>query len=116
LLANGARPVDTAELRLICARAQRLIPPQPLVTGFDPEFYNAHYPDVATALANGTRSELEHYIHAGIREQRQPFAFNTTAYLRSHPDAVIEIAQGYFGSPFHHYMQHGRHKGYSPAG
>jgi hypothetical protein len=52
---------------------------------FDPDWYLAQYPDVASAGLD----PAEHYLRFGVHEGRDPGPlFNTDAYLRDHPEAV----------------------------
>jgi hypothetical protein len=63
---------------------------------FDPAWYLARYPDVASAGAD----PAEHYLHRGAREGRDPSpAFNTKEYLDKHPE--LDVART---NPLVHFM------------
>jgi glycosyltransferase involved in cell wall biosynthesis len=52
---------------------------------FDPRFYLATYPDVASRKTNS----LSHFVQIGASEKRNPHVlFDTAWYLRSNPDVV----------------------------
>lgn len=72
-------------------------------TEFDPAYYLAAYPDVA---ASGV-DPLDHYLHAGAGEGRNPNeAFDALGYLATNPDVAASGAD-----PFHHYLTRGRAEG-----
>ena len=82
-----------------------------LVGGFDPIYYLGKNPDVA---AEGC-DPLEHYLHFGWREGRDPSAeFSTKGYLSANPD--VERAGV---NPLLHYREHGlseRRRGWQKPG
>ncbi len=114
-LARLARPIETGELKQICQRAAALHPPQVLLGGFDPDFYELKYADVAAQVAAGMRSSLHHYLHAGFRQGRQPCAFDQSFYVAMYPDAAMAVAEGHYRDPMHHYQAVGHAKGYRPT-
>jgi GT2 family glycosyltransferase len=70
---------------------------------FDPDFYLARYPDIASAGLD----PLDHFVLHGMQEGRQPSAvFDPALYLKLNPDvaAAGEI-------PILHYIRHGRADG-----
>jgi hypothetical protein len=114
LLETASRPVGVAELRAICQRARLRAPRQPRVFGFDPQFYLKRYPDVGAHLGPDLPSALEHYIHAGFRENRLPVDFDSAFYVSAYPQAAMAVAEGHFTDPLEHYMALGAPNGYSP--
>ncbi len=111
---TSLRAVTVEEVRGLCSRAAALIGPRPLLSGFDPEFYAAANEDVGSALNQGLRSALHHYLHAGFREGRMPFAFDPSYYASFYPDAAMAIAAGHYTGPLQHYLAVGRGLGYRP--
>jgi hypothetical protein len=115
LLATHARLASALEVRQICERASLIWPNQPLLRGFDSEYYVTRYADIAAGLANGSlNSALEQYIHDGFRQGREPLKFDGNFYVTSYPDAAMEIAEGRYAGPLDHYLAIGRSKGYAP--
>lgn len=113
--------------------------PHPL---FDPEFYQAAYPDIS----DYPLSSFHHFIHWGIREKRQPNPlFDPVYYAACNPDVLIEdsvdhyfrfgcwegrnphplfdsafyirehpSAAGEMENPLLHYLEHGHRPEFSP--
>jgi hypothetical protein len=113
-LLGQARLVDTTELDAILRRARSLTVPIARLMAFDSDFYVHRYPDVADALQHGLRSALQHYLHSGFRENREPFRMDMAFYANMYPDAAMAIAEGHYADPFHHYLAAGRALGYQP--
>jgi len=64
---------------------------------FDPAWYRATYPDVATAIAEGkVPDEITHFIHFGYLENRRPRAFDvdTRWYEATYHDVAAAIRSG----------------------
>ncbi len=73
---------------------------------FDPDFYLALNPDVATSPTD----PLSHFVEFGWREGRDPNAFfSTSTYLEENPDVANAGV-----NPFYHYVAAGRSEGRSP--
>ena len=70
---------------------------------FDEAWYLAEYTDVASEGAD----PVEHYLHHGAAERRNPSpVFNTQFYLESNPDvAATEL------NPLVHFVQYGKTEG-----
>lgn len=68
-------------------------------TALDPDFYLGVYDDVAEAGID----PVQHYVHGGWREGRDPAPwFSTSLYLAENPDiAALGL------NPFAHYLAHG---------
>jgi hypothetical protein len=65
----------------------------------DPSWYAARYPDVAAANLD----PLQHYIHFGVNEQRDPNRFFDNAWYQTHYRDVAESGM----NPLLHYLQFG---------
>lgn len=115
MLGEMARPASTAELHELRARAASLFPRLPLLSGFDENFYLAIYPDVAQAIPHLVGSGLEHYNRYGFYDGRYPLILDPGFYAGMYPDAAMEIAEGRYANPLHHYQAMGRAKGYLPV-
>lgn len=73
---------------------------------FDPEWYLAAYPDVASALPpNPTADDVrQHYVDEGRRLGHAPnMFFDETWYLARYPDAAAAVRSGQVGSGYEHY-------------
>ncbi len=76
-------------------------------TGFDPQFYLLHNPDVAAAGVD----PYQHYLIVGWKQGRDPNQFfSTTGYLNANPDVK---AAGV--NPLLHYDQFGWKEGRDPS-
>ncbi|KMO39894.1 hypothetical protein VQ03_14915 [Methylobacterium tarhaniae] len=89
----------------------RMPTPPALIGGFDPIYYLGENPDVA---AEGC-DPLDHYLHFGWREGRDPSAeFSTRGYLSANPDVARAGV-----NPLLHYREHGlaeRRRGWQKPG
>ncbi|KAB1068193.1 hypothetical protein F6X53_31800 [Methylobacterium soli] len=85
-----------------------------LIGDFDADFYLARYADVAAAVPAGhvpASFALEHYLHYGASEMRNPnAAFDTAFYLAQNPDVAASGA-----NPLLHYQEVGWHEGRNPS-
>ena len=82
------------------ARAERLVRRSQL---FDPAWYLAEYPDVASSGLD----PLRHFLSRGRREGRNPSAaFDTADYMKRYPD----VARAGM-NPLVHYLRRGRREG-----
>jgi hypothetical protein len=100
----GARPAAKVEAPApaICPETARAA----VAAAFDPAFYLAVNPDVATS----GMAPLEHFLATGWREGRDPCAaFSVQDYLENNPD----VAQSGL-NPFAHYLIAGRAEGRRP--
>jgi hypothetical protein len=101
--------------------ATRMIVAKPLLrylekAGLDDSLYLKMYPDVRTAVEEGTlNSGLEHFVAFGLTEGR---TFHFTAarwpeerYLRENPDVGAAVAAGQFISGLEHFVRFGRLEG-----
>jgi hypothetical protein len=80
---------------------------------FDEPYYRATNPDIAAEIdAGALPSGQYHYETCGFAEGRGAFAFDRAKYCREHPIAAVEIAQGDFWDPEHHWLEVGRARGY----
>lgn len=87
----AAAPVDVSFIRQVVVKA------------FDPAYYTSTYPDIASAGID----PLDHFLHAGWREGRNPSSdFDTKYYLAVNQD----IASGGL-NPFWHYLVAGKAEG-----
>ena len=76
--------------------------------GFDPDFYQQTYPDVAALAAFGINTRL-HYDNFGWKEGRDPNAlFDTSGYLHTYQDVA---AAGV--NPMEHFLSFGIQEGRS---
>ena len=83
---------------------------------FDPDWYVAHYDDVAPAIAEGGAADAwAHYVSIGRAAGRPPCAFDETWYLSRYPDVVRAIEKGACASALHHYLNAGRREGRAPV-
>jgi hypothetical protein len=83
---------------------------------FDEPYYRATNPDIAAVIdAGGLPSGRYHYESCGFAEGRGAFPFDRAKYCREHPVAALEIAQGEFWDPEHHWLEVGRARGYRAA-
>ena len=84
---------------------------------FNEAYYLQANPDVAAAVAAGQfDSGLDHFIHFGNREWRNPSPlFDQTWYLEHNPDVADGIASDQFNSPFDHFLQFGNREGRDPS-
>lgn len=81
---------------------------------FDPAWYRATYPDVATAIAEGkVPDELTHFIHFGYLENRRPRAFDVDPlwYEQTYQDVADAIRAGAVADARSHF----NHSGYFEA-
>jgi len=82
---------------------------------FDEAFYTTQHPDVQEAIETGHLPDgMSHYRMAGYDEFRVPFALDKIFYTRSYPLAAMEIGQGDYTDPWHHYVEVGQFRGYLP--
>ena len=80
---------------------------------FDEAFYRAAHPDIAGAIEAGhLPSGRYHYETCGFDEGRAAFALDRAAYCRRYKVAAMEVAQGDFWDPEHHWIEVGRARGY----
>jgi hypothetical protein len=100
----------------LAALLHRVPPPrreQLFRAAFQEPFYRASNPDIAAAIeAGGLPSGKYHYDACGFAEGRGAFPFDRGKYCREHPVAALEIAQGEFWDPEHHWLEVGRARGY----
>jgi hypothetical protein len=83
---------------------------------FDEAFYRIRHPDIGEAIETGDLPDgLWHYRLAGHDEFREPFALDKIFYTRTYPLAAVEIGQGDYTDPWHHYVEVGRFRGYLPV-
>ena len=76
---------------------------------FDPEFYEASYPDVKNAISKTNKylNLFHHFIQEGIYENKTPLAdFDSDFYVKSNPDLHDSIGNGNF-SPIQHFLYYG---------
>jgi hypothetical protein len=104
ILLSDLSLMSSPELEAFMERARVNWPRQPRLSGFDPSFYCASYPDVANRLDQGYSSALEHYIKEGFSSGYKPLAFNGLSYIEAHPDAAMLIAQGVYANPLEHFL------------
>ena len=84
------------------------------LAAFDEIYYRRTYDDVAMAIAAGDLPDGRyHYEMCGFDEGRVGFALDGAAYCRDHPIAAVEIANGDYWDPAHHWLSTGRARGYS---
>ena len=95
---------------------KRVPPPRqkPLfLQAFDEAFYQAVYPDIAAAVADGHLPNGRHHFDSvGFDEGRSAFALDRAWYCRNYPIAALEIAQGDAWDVDQHYLETGRARGY----
>ncbi len=83
---------------------------------FDEAFYLQTYWDVRGAKDSGTiPSGFEHFVRVGHRELREPFRLDRAWYCRRYPLAGLELSQGSHLNCYHHYLDVGAERGYSPV-
>jgi hypothetical protein len=85
----------------------------PYCAAFDEHFYRASHADIAAAIDAGQLpSGRHHYETCGFDEGRIAFALDRAAYCQDYPIAALEIAQGAYWAPEHHWLECGRARGY----
>ncbi|GBQ77816.1 hypothetical protein AA14337_0930 [Acetobacter malorum DSM 14337] len=105
---------DTAQKILSDSRSSWA--PQPIVNGFEEDFYIQSNKDVDSKLYITELSALQHYIHIGYQAKVTSKAFDEQFYLRRYPDAAYEVGVGKFATLFDHYIKKGQHLGYVGKG
>ena len=86
-----------------------------LLAFFDEAFYRQKYEDVDQSIASsGFPSGRHHYEHHGMYEGREPFRLDMAWYVTRYPLAAMEIGQGDFLNPHHHFVAVGHARGYLP--
>ena len=86
------------------------------VAVFDESFYLSSYPDVQRVVAlGGMKSGLEHFIRFGFSEHRDPLFVDTEWYVRTYPQAAVELGQGDYEDPVQHYVEVGMLHGFAPC-
>ncbi|HST74732.1 MAG TPA: glycosyltransferase [Acetobacteraceae bacterium] len=76
---------------------------------FDPDFYRARYPEVATAIAAGEwRAAIEHYLRNPTPTRFDPLAwFSEEFYLARYPDIAVAVAAGRLRNGYWHFLTDG---------
>lgn len=85
---------------------------QPIVNGFEEDFYVQNNKKVDSRLYVTELSALQHYIHIGYRLNIKSKAFNEKFYRQRYPDAAYEVGVGKFSTLFEHYIKKGQTLGY----
>ena len=83
----------------------------------DEQWYLAQYPDVAEAIAKGTKtSATQHFIDNGYFENRLLFLIpvNETWYFTNYPDVAASVRKGTESSAQAHFMRSGYREGRLP--
>ena len=92
-------------------------PNQIAVFVVDEQWYLAQYPDVAEAIAKGTKtSATQHFIDNGYFENRLLFLIpvNETWYFTTYPDVAASVRKGTESSAQAHFMRSGYREGRLP--
>ncbi len=86
------------------------------VDGFDEQYYLAHNPDVAAAVASGQiASGFQHYLLYGAREGRSPTPdFDASYYLAQNPDVAAAMAANPGFNPLLHFVTTGQREERDP--
>ena len=83
----------------------------------DEQWYLAQYPDVAEAIAKGTKtSATQHFVDDGYFENRLPFLMpvNETWYFTNYPDLAASVRKGTEPSAQEHFIRSGYREGRLP--
>lgn len=98
----------------ILTRSKNQWPSQPIVKGFDPDYYIQENKMVDSRLYINEASALQNYLHGGYQQHLMPQKFDQDFYMIQYPDAAFEVGLGYFINLFDHYLKKGQHLGYLP--
>ena len=94
----------------------RLPPPRQKPTylaAFDDNFYRQTHRDVAQAILEGhLPNARHHYETCGFAEGRAGFHLDRAWYCKEYPIAAVEIGQGEYWDPEHHWLETGRERNY----
>jgi hypothetical protein len=100
----------------LAALLHRIPPPREkaqFCAAFDETYYRAAHPDIAAAIHEGhLPSGRHHYVSCGFTEGRTAFPLDRALYCQRYPVAAMEMAQGEFWDPEHHWVAVGQHRGY----
>jgi hypothetical protein len=107
------RQMQPAELSAMLAQVPQPRQKPKYLAAFDEGFYCNTHADIATAVAAGQLpSGRYHYEMSGFDEGRVAFALNRAFYCREYPIAAVEIAEGKFHDPEHHWLELGQARFY----
>jgi hypothetical protein len=82
---------------------------------FNEAFYLDQYEDIRYALTVGLPNAYWHYMRPGFREGRLGFRCDHHWYVRTYPNAAVEIGLGLYEDAMHHFVMVGASRGYRPA-
>ena len=90
--------------RYILTAGRDRLSPNP---AFDEAYYQENYPNVGTAIADGTFSSgFEHFVQFGMAEGRRPLRnFDPHYYLSANP-GVVEDCRREGLTPFYHFLRY----------
>lgn len=104
--------IDHDDAQKILNRSRNSWASQPIVNGFEEDFYVQNNKKVDSSLYVAELSALQHYIHIGSRLNLRSKAFDEKFYLQRYPDAAYEVGVGEFSTLFEHYIKKGQNLGY----
>lgn len=104
--------INHDEAKEILTRSQNKWPSQPIVKGFDSEYYLQQNKVIDSRLYINELSALQNYLHIGCRQNLAPQYFDPDFYIIQYPDAAFEVGMGYFVDLFEHYLKKGQYLGY----
>lgn len=107
--------INHDEAKEILTRSQNNWPSQPIVKGFDPEYYIQKNKFVDSRLYINEVSALQNYLYIGYSQNLAPQYFDPDFYALRYPDAAFEVGMGYYVDLFDHYIKKGQYIGYIPS-
>lgn len=102
------------EAKEILTRSKNKWPSQPIVKGFDPDYYIQENKVIDSRLYINEVSALQNYLHGGYQQHLAPQDFDQDFYIIQYPDAAFEVGMGYFVDLLDHYLKKGQYLGYLP--
>lgn len=115
MIASKCKIISNHQAREIKENAKMFWPKQPLLTGFDNDFYLNSNIDAKNKLYWSIPSALEHYLHEGFRMGRDIFKFDENFYMLNYPDAADAVGEGKYETLLEHYKKFGIFNGYLGA-
>jgi hypothetical protein len=104
LVEKFAREASGAEIETIISKSELASHGRKIVRGFDPLFYLSQNPLAVADVCDGKCSALDHYINSSRSGPDRAVDFDERSYLRTAPEAAMDIALGLYVSPLHHFL------------
>lgn len=112
MIGSNSKIIKRKEAKKIKTRSKKMWPKQPLLTGFDDEFYLKNNVDVENKLYWSIPSALEHYMHEGYKVGKDIFEFDENFYALNYPDVAVLVGEGRYENLQDHYKKFGISNGY----